>query len=80
MELFDLLGHLEQRTTELMEENELLSREAREAEQLRVENHALREALEEERALRGQIESRIANIVSILDTKLDNEVTGQTQN
>ncbi len=70
MELFDLLADLEEKMTGLLEEVEALREEARNAEQLRAENRALHENLDEERALRGQIETRLSSILSLLDSQL----------
>ncbi len=73
MELFDLLADLEEKMTNLLEEVEALREEARNAEQLRVENRALRENLDEERALRGQVETRLSSILSLIDSQLNTE-------
>ena len=71
MELFDIVADLEEKITGLLEEVEALREEARNAEQLRVENRALHENLDEERALRGQIETRLTRILSLIDSQLD---------
>ena len=71
MELFDIVADLEEKITGLLEEVEALREEARNAEQLRVENRALHENLDEERALRGQIETRLSSILSLIDSQLD---------
>lgn len=86
MELSDILADLEEKVMGLLEEVEALREEARNAEQLRAENRALHENLDEERALRGQIETKLSGILSLLDSQLgagnaaaESEYGGQEQ-
>ncbi|HIU18017.1 MAG TPA: hypothetical protein IAB01_06160 [Candidatus Avidesulfovibrio excrementigallinarum] len=76
MELSELLESLETRLTGLLEENEILRLEAREAELLRVENQELKRDLETERNTRAQVESKISSILARLDEQLDEQPQG----
>lgn len=76
MELSELLESLENRLTSLLEENEILRLEAREAELLRVENQELKKNLETERDTRAQVESKISSILARLDEQLDEQPQG----
>ena len=76
MELSELLETLENRLAGLLEENEILRLEAREAELLRAENQELKRNLETERDTRAQVESKISSILARLDEQLDEQPQG----
>lgn len=77
MELFDLLDSLEAKITELSRVKQEFSVQAQTVSQLKEENSALQNALEQERQTRREIESRISAMLVNLDRHLGEKTVAE---